>query len=255
MKTIKFDLPINGSKVRNLDELRHNFSTEILELHARGVLLKWLKSRHLMAEADKLSAIPGHLSDADNLGALCEIFGVDAARQVIKASVVLNNAAPSTAANPSAQCIHAPTELLAPLVENGLTEKTAPIEAQESEQDKMYRELLVRRYAFYRKIGSQEPEGDKTRRELLEKRFALYRELGTHGPEQDKILREQLGIVPVATAEVVLEQVQPEVVVIEKELTPDERLLANVRRRILNALETMDSVLKYNDIIQWGKTL
>ena len=37
MKPIKFDLPLNGTKVHNLEELRDNFTTEILELHASGL--------------------------------------------------------------------------------------------------------------------------------------------------------------------------------------------------------------------------
>lgn len=86
-KLIKFDLPLNGTKIRNLEELRDNFTTEILELHASGVLLKWLKSRNLMAEADKLSAIPAENNDVDKLMALCEIFGVEVDRQVIEAAL------------------------------------------------------------------------------------------------------------------------------------------------------------------------
>lgn len=87
MKPIKFDLPLNGAKIRNLEELRDNFTTEILELHASGVLLKWLSSRNLMTEADKLSAIPADHNDVDKLAVLCEIFGVEADRQVIEAAL------------------------------------------------------------------------------------------------------------------------------------------------------------------------
>lgn len=87
MKPIKFDLPLNGTKVHNLEELCDNFTTEILELHASGVLLKWLSSRNLMTETNKLSAIPADHDDANKLVALCEIFGVEADRQVIEAAL------------------------------------------------------------------------------------------------------------------------------------------------------------------------
>lgn len=80
MKPIKFDLPINGTKVHNLEELRVIFTTEILELYGSGMLLKWLKSRNFMTEADKLSAITGHYNDNNVLYELCEIFGMDADR-------------------------------------------------------------------------------------------------------------------------------------------------------------------------------
>lgn len=87
MKRFKFNLPLNGIKVHNLEELRDNFTTEILELHTSGVLLKWLKSQNLMMEADKLSAIPADHDDVDKLVALCEIFGVNANRQVVEAAL------------------------------------------------------------------------------------------------------------------------------------------------------------------------
>lgn len=87
MKIIKFDLPINGTKVRNLEELRDNFTTEILELHDSGVLLKWLKSRDLMDEAEKLAAIADAQDEVDKLVVLCEVFGVDAGRAVIEAAL------------------------------------------------------------------------------------------------------------------------------------------------------------------------
>lgn len=87
MKLIKFDLPINGTKVRTLDELRDNFTTEILGLHASGVLSKWLKSRGLEAEAEKLSAMSADLGDVDRLVGLCEILNVDADRAVIEAAL------------------------------------------------------------------------------------------------------------------------------------------------------------------------
>lgn len=87
MKPIKFDLPINGVKVRNLQELRDNFTTDILEHYRDGLLLKWLGSRSLMAEAEKLAAIPADKSDADVLAAICIVFGVEADQQVIEAAL------------------------------------------------------------------------------------------------------------------------------------------------------------------------
>lgn len=80
MKLIKLDLPINGIKVRNLEELRANFTTEILELYGSGMLLRWLKSRKLTIEADKLSMVTGHYNDDNVLYELCEILGMDADR-------------------------------------------------------------------------------------------------------------------------------------------------------------------------------
>lgn len=87
MKIIKFDLPINGTKIRSLEELRDNFTTEIMELHASGLLLRWIKSRGVEIDSDKLSAIAVDHDAADKLVALCEIFEVDADRAVIEAAL------------------------------------------------------------------------------------------------------------------------------------------------------------------------
>lgn len=84
MKPIKFDLTLNGARVRNLEELQDNFTVEILELHAKGILLKWLKSRNHLELAGRLEAIvPG--PEADTLRQLCEVFDIEADGQVIAA--------------------------------------------------------------------------------------------------------------------------------------------------------------------------
>ena len=86
MKLIRFDLAINGAKVRNLDELRANFTAEILELYTSGVLLKWIRSRNLGELEQALLAItPG--ADADLLMRLCELFDVEADAQVVAAAL------------------------------------------------------------------------------------------------------------------------------------------------------------------------
>jgi len=87
MKLIKFDLPINGTKVHDIEMLRDNFTTEILELHNSGTLLRWLKSRNLMSEAEKLSAMEVTPNAAENLAILCKIFGIDADRNMIDAAL------------------------------------------------------------------------------------------------------------------------------------------------------------------------
>lgn len=75
MKPIKFDLPLNGTKVHNLEELRNNLTTEILELQANGLLLKWLRIRGFTAEAEKTTAITTE-NRSDRWLALLDIFGL-----------------------------------------------------------------------------------------------------------------------------------------------------------------------------------
>jgi hypothetical protein len=95
MKLIKFDLPINGTKVRDLDGLRDNFTMEILELYTSGVLARWLKSRNLAGQAEALLAMADG-SDEDKLHGLCGVFEIDADRHVIAAALAKADGKPGT---------------------------------------------------------------------------------------------------------------------------------------------------------------
>lgn len=87
MKIIKFDLPIDGVKVKNIEELREHFTVEILELYNNGMLLKWLRSRKNLQEVNYLEAIPATLSRFSLLKTLCEIFTVDADDMIISSAL------------------------------------------------------------------------------------------------------------------------------------------------------------------------
>ncbi len=88
IKTIKFDLPIDGVKVKNIEELREHFTVEILELYNNGILLKWLKSRRNLEEASRLETIhETQLSRSSLLKTLCEIFTVDADDMIISSAL------------------------------------------------------------------------------------------------------------------------------------------------------------------------
>jgi len=54
IKTIKFDLPIDGIKIKNIEELRDHFTIEIIDLYNNGMLLKWLQSRKMSKEISYL---------------------------------------------------------------------------------------------------------------------------------------------------------------------------------------------------------
>lgn len=57
MKLIKFDLPIDGVRVKNIEELRDHFTPEVL-LHFRsGLLKKWLMARKYHDELAALELI------------------------------------------------------------------------------------------------------------------------------------------------------------------------------------------------------
>lgn len=93
MKIIKFDLPIDGVKVKTVDELRDHFTLEMLA-HARsGLLAKWLSSRKLQDELAAVKALDG-AEDHALLKGLCEVFGVDIDDEI--ASAMLNKAPDKT---------------------------------------------------------------------------------------------------------------------------------------------------------------
>lgn len=76
MKLIKFDLPMNGIKVTNLEELRDNVTFELLVHYKSGLLAKWLRSRGMRDIEDKLSALQAS-EDAVLLCDLCAIFDIE----------------------------------------------------------------------------------------------------------------------------------------------------------------------------------
>jgi formylglycine-generating enzyme required for sulfatase activity len=85
IKPIKFDLPIDGVKVKIIEELREHFTVEILALYEDGRLLQWCRTRKMFEEVSRLEAIPAAMSRAALLQKLCDIFSVNANDMIIAA--------------------------------------------------------------------------------------------------------------------------------------------------------------------------
>lgn len=83
-KLIRFDLPMNGTKVKTLDELRDNMTVEILEHYKTGRLEKWLRMRGYDGELTGLKQVADE-NDASLLKRLFDIFGIEADDFVIAA--------------------------------------------------------------------------------------------------------------------------------------------------------------------------
>ncbi|WP_200153147.1 DUF1566 domain-containing protein [Chromatium okenii] len=81
-KIIKFDLPIDGIRAKNIDELREHFTLEILPYFHNGLLAKWLAVRKLTTELSALQAIAAS-TDPAIFKDLCAVFGVEADDVVI----------------------------------------------------------------------------------------------------------------------------------------------------------------------------
>ena len=78
MKSIKFDLPINGTKVKNLEELRDNLTDEILILARSSQLERWLRTRQLPEQAQAVAtAVRSEGTDKDLFLALCGVLEVE----------------------------------------------------------------------------------------------------------------------------------------------------------------------------------
>ena len=76
MKPIKFDLPLNGIKIANLEQLKSNLGAEILEPFRSGRLVKWFQVRSLneQAKAIEMLLVSDIEDEVQLLKKLYEIF-------------------------------------------------------------------------------------------------------------------------------------------------------------------------------------
>jgi Mg/Co/Ni transporter MgtE len=76
MRPIKFDLPLNGTRIATLEQLEENLTPEILEPFRSGKLAKWLRSRSLDEQAEVVEALlAANVQDEVQLFIkLCEVF-------------------------------------------------------------------------------------------------------------------------------------------------------------------------------------
>ncbi len=78
IKIIKFDLPINGTKVTTLEALRDNLTDEIVPLARSGQLERWFKSRQMPQQAQAVAAaVSQHAEDKALFLALCAVLEVE----------------------------------------------------------------------------------------------------------------------------------------------------------------------------------
>ena len=78
IKIIKFDLPINGTKVTTLEALLDNLTDEIVQLARSGQLERWFKSRQLQPQAQAVAAaVARHAKDKALFLALCAVLEVE----------------------------------------------------------------------------------------------------------------------------------------------------------------------------------
>ena len=76
MKPIKFDLPLNGTKIATLEQLEENLTPEILEPFRSGKLAKWLRVRNLTEQSETVEALlaADDEREVQLFKSLCELF-------------------------------------------------------------------------------------------------------------------------------------------------------------------------------------
>ena len=76
MKPIKFDLPLNGTKIATLEQLEENLTPEIIGHFHSGKLAKWLRARSLTEQAEVVDALlaANNEREVQLFKSLCEVF-------------------------------------------------------------------------------------------------------------------------------------------------------------------------------------
>lgn len=88
-KTIKFNLILDGNPVRNIDDLKNNFSIEdILETYNNGLLKKWLSVRGYNKYLDDINSIEAD-DNAKQIQALIKIFEIECDDNKIKEGLAI----------------------------------------------------------------------------------------------------------------------------------------------------------------------
>ncbi len=83
-KLIKFDLIIDGNKVKTFEELQDNLHADLLPYLKSGKLAKWFASRELADKAALIAAIDLNQSDLALLSAVCEVLELEADDDILQ---------------------------------------------------------------------------------------------------------------------------------------------------------------------------
>lgn len=88
-KTIKFNLILDNQPVRNIDDLKNNFSIEdMLDVYKNGLLQRWLSVRGYNDYLNKVNSITAH-SNTEIIQQLIKIFEMECDDDKIKESIAI----------------------------------------------------------------------------------------------------------------------------------------------------------------------
>jgi hypothetical protein len=89
MRPIKFDLPLNGTRIATLEQLGENLTPEIFELFRSGKLAKWLRVRSLDEQAEAVEALLAgdNEREVQLLKGLYEVFGGETDHDLLQTEI------------------------------------------------------------------------------------------------------------------------------------------------------------------------
>ena len=163
-KAIKFDLAIDGVRVRNREELSSHFTTEVIGYFRTGLLERWLDSRKmdedLEEQLESVKSINKNGDDVSILIDLCRTFGVDVDDERARMAVEDPKPAPvkSRSLNELARAWNVPRQVLAAFLPYAIGSRPASIDELSGPQTDALVSHLIARLRHYRLIGV----GDKS---------------------------------------------------------------------------------------------
>lgn len=83
-KLIKFDLIIDGNKVKTFEELQDNLHADLLPYLKSGKLAKWFASRDMADQATAIAVIDLNQSDLALLSAVCVVLELEADEEILQ---------------------------------------------------------------------------------------------------------------------------------------------------------------------------
>ena len=90
MRPIKFDLPLNGTRIATLEQLEKNLTPEILESFRSGKLAKWLRVRSLNEQAEAVEALLAgdNEREVQLLKGLYGVFGSETDHDLLQVAII-----------------------------------------------------------------------------------------------------------------------------------------------------------------------
>lgn len=115
-KKLNFDLVLEGHTIRSMEELREYPSTELLDLHSDGRLVRWLRRHGGDAEAEALQDFTIGDDKVEALAFICQKLGMDITIDDIRDSMAEATEAPADTEELCVEAVEEPAQNM-PVIE------------------------------------------------------------------------------------------------------------------------------------------